>query len=208
MLRQMGEFDVKQRTKDGMFNATELIKQWNISKEFKGRKGKRIDDFINLDKTKEFIMVLQEDINTENSRYLKTYDSTRGKNGGTWMHPYLFIDFAMWINPKFKLSVIKFVYDQLIEQRHLAGDNYKGLTASATKLQGIDYAMLAKGLNWIVFGMHGKGLRQTATQEQLKELADVQKQLAFSIDMGMITTFDELTEVMRKMWSMKFNKSA
>lgn len=29
MIRQMGEFSVKQRTKDGFFNATELLKQWN-----------------------------------------------------------------------------------------------------------------------------------------------------------------------------------
>ena len=40
------------------------------------------------------------------------YLKTRGKyNGGTWMHPMLFIDFAMWINPSFKYDVLKFVYD-------------------------------------------------------------------------------------------------
>lgn len=61
----------------------------------------------------------------------------------------------MWINPKFKLNVIKFVYDQLIEQRHLAGDNYKCLAASATKLEGVDYPTIAKALNWIVFARQG-----------------------------------------------------
>lgn len=29
MIRPMGQFQVVQRTKDGMFNATALIKQWN-----------------------------------------------------------------------------------------------------------------------------------------------------------------------------------
>lgn len=29
ILRPMGEFKVAQRTKDGMFNATALLKQWN-----------------------------------------------------------------------------------------------------------------------------------------------------------------------------------
>lgn len=29
MIRPMGEFKVTQRTKDGFFNATELLKQWN-----------------------------------------------------------------------------------------------------------------------------------------------------------------------------------
>ena len=29
MIRTMGNFNVTQRTKDGFFNATELLKQWN-----------------------------------------------------------------------------------------------------------------------------------------------------------------------------------
>lgn len=29
MVRPMGQFKVEQRTKDGMFNATALLKQWN-----------------------------------------------------------------------------------------------------------------------------------------------------------------------------------
>lgn len=29
MVRPMGDFEVTQRTKDGFFNATELLKQWN-----------------------------------------------------------------------------------------------------------------------------------------------------------------------------------
>ncbi len=29
MIRPMGNFNVIQRTKDGMFNATDLLKQWN-----------------------------------------------------------------------------------------------------------------------------------------------------------------------------------
>lgn len=28
-IRPMGEFKVTQRTKDGFFNATDLLKQWN-----------------------------------------------------------------------------------------------------------------------------------------------------------------------------------
>ena len=29
MIRKMGDFDVHQRTKDGYFNATTRLKQWN-----------------------------------------------------------------------------------------------------------------------------------------------------------------------------------
>ena len=31
MVRPMGDFVVQQRTKDGMFNATDLLRQWNTA---------------------------------------------------------------------------------------------------------------------------------------------------------------------------------
>lgn len=207
MIRKMGNFDISQRTKDSMFSATELLSQWNKSIGASGRKGKRVDDFLNLESTKQFLEVLNEEIlNTDDSRYLKTHISERGKNGGTWMHPFLFIDFAMWINPKFKLSVIKFVYDQLIQQRNDAGDNYISLSASGVKLKGYDFREVAIAMQWIVFNKTGKNLRQTATEQQLQELNKLQSDLAFLIDNGYITSYNQLIEDMRKMYNKKYTK--
>ena len=118
MIRQMGEFQVEQRTRDGFFNATALLKQWNVSKGSK----KEVTKFFDLDSTSELVKTImeRENLNTQSDPYL----STRGKNGGTWVHPILFIDFCMWINPTFKYDVIKFVYDEMIKFRNLAGDAY------------------------------------------------------------------------------------
>lgn len=75
----------------------------------------------------------EENLKVPNLAYLKT----RGKyNGGTWMHPYLFVKFAMWLNPRFEVKVVKFVYDQLIEYRHHAGDNYNVLARSIGRASG------------------------------------------------------------------------
>ena len=198
MVRKMGKFDVTQRTKDGFFNATELIKQWNSNS---GQK-KEVTKFFELENTKEFINALieEENLNTQDSAYLKT----RGKYGGTWMTPILFIKFAMWLNPKFEIQVIKFVYDNLIAFRHNAGDNYVGLTNAVARFENINYSQLAKGLNWIVFDRHEKGIRQTATQEQLERLVEIQKQLAFAVEMGYIRTFEELLNEMRKIYNNKY----
>lgn len=203
MIRSMGNFKVTQRIKDSMFNATTLLKQWNESNNLFGRKGKRIDDFLRLENTQSFLKTLEEELNTEDSRYLKTHESTRGKNGGTWMHPYLFIDFAMWLNPKFKIKVIKFVYDELIKNRHAAGDNYKMLSESGSKLKGYNFQEVAKALNWIVFGKHNKNLRQIATPNQLRELSELQTKLSFAIDMGYIKSYKQLLSELRKVWSEK-----
>lgn len=194
MIRKMGQFEVSQRTQDGMFNATLLLKQWNDANGTK----KEVKEFIRNDQTQAFIEVLknEEFTNGDNSPYL----ATRGNKGATWMHPYLFIKFAMWLNPRFEYHVIKFVYDQLIELRHSAGDNYKGLTSAVSRLNNVNYSLLAKGLNYVVFGKHEEGLRQIATQDQLKQLTELQSKLAFAIDMGYIKSFDELVNELRRIY--------
>jgi len=203
MIRKMGNFDVIQRTKDSMFNATQLLKQWN---KYSGQK-KMMSHFLENISTKEFIKVLKNDNDTSyrNSVIMKSR-ANKGINAGTWMHPYLFIDFAMWLNPKFKLEVIKFVYDQLIEFRHSAGDMYRGLTNSLMKFKDVNYSQVAKGLNWITFDKHESGIRQVASQNQLKELTDLQKKLAFAIDMGYIKSYDQLIKEMRKLYNVKNSK--
>lgn len=198
MIREMGPFHICQRTKDAFFNATDLVKQWN---QHSGQK-KEVTKFFELENTKTFIEALmkEENLNTQDLAYLKT----RGKFGGTWMTPILFIKFAMWINPAFEVKVIKFVYDQLIEFRHKAGDLYIGLSSAISRFPDANYSEVAKALNWIVFNRHEKGIRQLATPEQLKEMNDIQKQLAFAIDMDYIKTFSQLLDEMRRLWHRKY----
>jgi len=200
MIRKMDIFEIHQRTKDGMFNATYLLKQWNKNSS---SASKTMGNFIRKDSTIEFIDALEND---DNLKDVKTHlIKTRGKHGGTWMSPLLFIDFAMWLNPSFKVKVLQFVYDQLIENRHLAGDNYNILTSAIVKLKGVNYSLVAQALNYIVFGRHEKELRQNATQAQLDELIKLQEQYAFAINMGYIKTFDGLMKELRKSWNLKYN---
>lgn len=70
MVRRMGEFDVVQRTKDSMFNATTLLNQWN---KYSGQ-SKEVSKFFENENTKEFItaLITEEKLNTPNSAYLAT----------------------------------------------------------------------------------------------------------------------------------------
>ena len=67
MKRPMGNFLVEQRTKDSMFNATNLLKQWNEFVEHNddtqkvGYVKKDLDDFFNNKGIKEFINALMEE---------------------------------------------------------------------------------------------------------------------------------------------------
>jgi len=209
MVRRMGSFEVLQRTKDGYFNANELLSQWNSNKSNTKR---QMLDFLNSKATGEFLNALNEEIAQSGFSDMalsikKGRNTAKGKTKDeVWMHPYLFIDFSMWLNPKFKLSVIKFVYDQLIQQRNDAGDNYKSLATSVVKLKGYSFQEVAKALQWIVYNKTGKNLRQTATQEELQELNDIQTKLSFAIDMNYITSYSQLLGEMRKIYNNKYKK--
>ena len=219
MTRLMGEFKVVQRTKDGMFNATDLADQWNTHDP---DNVKRIDNFLVNSATKNFIKALNEEVVLQNytsklqisyetlQRELDLFDiqnipkeildSTRGRYGGTWMHPFLFIKFAMWLNPRFEVQVIKFVYDKLISYRHGAGDNYKTLSGAASRFDDVNYKRVAKGLNYIIFGKHQNGIRNYATEKELERLVKLEEKLAFCIDMGYIKSFDDLIGEMRRIY--------
>jgi len=90
---------VRHRSSDGYINLTELCKAGN--KHFKS--------WNSLLGTKEFLNILSEstDIPVE---VLVEYENS-GDNRGTWGHPYVAIEIAHWICPKFKVLVSKWVFE-------------------------------------------------------------------------------------------------
>lgn len=118
-----------QRTKDGFFNATVLLDNWNKRECIQV---KQLARYKENKTTKEFIKQLQKE------GVKNPYISGRGKFGGTWMHGKLFIDFAMWVSVEFKSIVIDYVLDGLIKSRHEAGDYYNEMSATILKTH-VDY---------------------------------------------------------------------
>ena len=232
MIRKMGNFDVIQRTKDGFFNATSLLKQWNefvrnvnlnninfdqINENLnRGNsphlKEKDIKEFFSNKATQEYIGVIlsKENLSNKNS----VYTASRGNKGGTWMHPMLFIDFAMWLNPYFKYDVLRFVSDEMIKYRNLAGDSYKTLASHVATIvpkQLMPMAMkkIAQGLNFIVFGDHKHAMRNEVGEEtKQEELFQLQQKVADLIGDEFIKSFDELITYLRKLYGRKYTPKA
>lgn len=69
---------------------------------------KRLQNYFDNKATKEFLSSLAKEENCEVSDLLQ---SKRGKYGGTWAHPLIFLDLCMWLSPKFKVAALKIVYD-------------------------------------------------------------------------------------------------
>lgn len=198
ILRPMGQFQVQQRTKDGMFNATALLKQWNEMME----SDKRLQSYFSNDSSNEFIetIIKRENLNSKKSCYL----TVRGKNGGTWMHPMLFIDFAMWINPSFKYDVLRFVYDQMIKYRNEAGDAYRDLSAAVynivdrSQMQSL-MAQISKGINYVVFGEHRNMIRNDkGTEQDQRRLYEMERKVASLINDGFLKDHGQVMNYLRK----------
>lgn len=207
MVRHMGDFIVQQRTKDGMFNATSLLKQWNDST---GQQ-KQMFHYFDNSTTKEFIETIQtkEHFTQRDSVYVKS-KARADRGGGTWMHPMLFIDFAMWINPSFKYDVLMFVSDQMLKYRNESGDGHKYLSGAVATLVEKPFmsgamSQISTAVNFCVFGEHRKMIRNERGDEaSQRALSEFEHKVADLIYEGFIKSYYDLIKYLRDVWRRKF----
>ncbi|MFZ1389441.1 MAG: KilA-N domain-containing protein [Thiolinea sp.] len=182
MKRELMENIIEQRTSDSFINATSLLSIYNS----KAEKPKMLADFWGNKGTDEFLKALCNELNSNVAKkhYLESdlYSTKRGVGGGTYMHPYLFVKFAMWLSAEFEVKVVKWVYDNLIKVRHEAGDHFIEM-ADAIKIRYIEvnhkdpnplvYIQEANYLKSLAFGYKDKE-RNEATEAELKLLDALQ----------------------------------
>ncbi|CDG00412.1 P22AR C-terminal domain-containing protein [Avibacterium paragallinarum] len=89
---------------DAYLNATAIAKHFN----------KLPNEWLRLESTQEYIDLLCKKLNTGKSRILKT---TRGVNGGTWLHRRLAVPFARWLNVEFAIWCDEEIEKILIGQK-------------------------------------------------------------------------------------------
>ena len=218
--RQMGDFNVYQQTKDAYFDTSALLHQWNMNRKTK----KKIDEFLRIKPTKEFIDELGNELKINDTDYNQHQEPTliytikgrtlKGK-GSTpdkvWMHPYLFIKFAMWLNPRFEVQVIKFVYDQLITLRNQIGDGYKEFSNACSKIGCVtpdDYKIMARCLNCAVLGKERQSRqRNELTEKEADDIGKISNLFVNAVENGWITTIDQAKAYFRKEYNSRFLKS-
>ena len=207
MKRPLADFTVEQRTKDGYFCLTGLLNNWNLKMGTK----KELKDYFENKTTQEFVKALadEENLHGDKSPYVKS-KARLDRGGGTWGHPLLFIDFAMWLNPHFKVKVLKFVSDQMLTYRNEAGDAYKQLSSAMSKIctphQMKRYMpILGKGINYIVAGHHEHQLRnEYGTEEKQKEYFELEKQVAMLVNEGFLRTPEDVANYLRRKFQNKY----
>lgn len=125
------------------------------------------------------------------------------------MTPLMFLDFAMWLNPAFKVKVLKFVQDEMIKFRNLAGDAYPTMCRAVCSILPGDVFQrkikdLAKSLNIIVYGKHESEMRNKIGDEaKIRELYELELQIAQWINLGLVTNYDQLKSVLHRLYYQK-----
>lgn len=163
-----------QRSKDYYFNATLLIKCWN---ERNPNKEKQLARFLVQKETKEYI----EQLKKEGIEVPYIAGRGKGDNAGTWMHPNLFVDLAMWVSVEFKVKVLSYVVDKLIQMRCDAGDYYKEMCATIMDTHISIYGTKPPGMLYINEARMIKQIanleieRNEMTEKDLSRLTMLQK---------------------------------
>jgi len=210
---------IKQNTKDGQtLSVSDLQKAYNVARFQFGWSHRKTEDIV---KTKEFqercyhllyersiikmnIIIFMEMIEKEgvikilkNLSVWKTVG--RGDNKSTYADPYIWVLLAMELNPMIYAKVVIWLTDSLIMNRIIAGTEFRPMNSAISRIiSNPNYPMYSRLINLKVFGKHEKGLRDSASEEQLHHLSEMERFIIQSIDMGIIKNEVQLVKVIER----------
>lgn len=115
--KTLGEI-ISQKSKSGFFNLSELVAAGNKYRAINGMKLVRLESYFKNTANIDFMNELKE-------KYGKIKTDGRGRGVDIWAHPLLFLDVALWIDPKMKVEVYEWLLDNLLQFRNESGDSYK-----------------------------------------------------------------------------------
>lgn len=119
MKRELFGQQISQKSKSEFFSATDLAKAGNKWRSLHDLTPFNLSQYFNKESTKEFVKSLQDRYNQQ------VVIKGRGRTSQTWVHPLLFIDIALNINPRLKIEVYEWLFDNLIKYRNNSGESYK-----------------------------------------------------------------------------------
>lgn len=163
-----------QANSDAWFNATDMAAIY----------GKKVHEYLRLPVTTELIAALCDVHNAGKSRFIK---SKRGKNGGTWLSQDLAVDFAAWLDVRFRIWMLKTITNLLAnatswnQEREMVKaiqgvftDTMKALAESkGTPAKWYDYKNECCRINRALTGKWDKLERDGLSKPQLKIIREM-----------------------------------
>ena len=186
MKRELMGITVRQNHKTNMFNANDLHKIGNEHRKILGLPAKQLAQYFTIAPTEELI---KEICLTEVIKLDDVKKATKGKDGGTWVHPIIFADLAMWYSPKLKYKVLKWVIDDLMAARDESGDSYKRMSSTLSRCfpkefeQPLSFIKVARAIANACNVQECADKWQKATEAQLKLRDRIQSNIELIADL-------------------------
>ena len=206
-----------QNTTDSYFNATQFLKDFNEHNPENTKK--LMYDFLRLDRTKDFLNRYEKrkieksqvsdyqvkgkspksDNQQVSSFYVKKGKTL--KDGSKIPDTYffckeLFFEFGCWLSVDLRLDLYEIVWDNVVEYRNnLKGKFSKEFTDAITTIEEEpSYFKVYSSLNKTVFGknINNENQRDSATEEQLKFIHEIESDIITLIKFGYIKTFEDV----------------
>ena len=134
----------------------------------------------------------------------------RGADQKWFLNPYLFFAVALEMSPKLYAKVIMWVEDGLLDMRNEAGRSYVRMSSMLYSIVDDkdnfkDYiSNVAKGINFVVFNEHEDGRRNRASKEELDMVVEIERKIAYGVELGAFKTYDDVMKELRKMWTKRW----
>lgn len=194
----MADVSLLQKTDELFFNATLIAKQF----------GKKPDDFLRLQATKEYIEEVLSDSQVGISRLEDLVRTTHGgKFKGTWLHQELAYEFAGWLSATFRRNLHKWADNRVKEEYQRKQHRLElktgflpltnAIQSAHTDLKPYHFSNECDLINRLVTGLPAKTFKQvrgvdsvrdglTAAESQLMDKLQAQNtsliELGFSYD--------------------------
>ncbi len=192
---------VRQNHKTGYFEIKGLENEVNRKRLKKNKPLKKHSEYLRIDATVEFLEALSMEEGLPISDLVIT---KRGRNGGTWVHPLVFLDFALWTDVKLKVKVYKWIYDNLLAFRDNSGDSFKlqntSLYTTYPKAFKNKY-MYSKVANVISDACRVPRVKerwQTASEAQLKMRDDIHNNISLICELAPTDVWSTLTHAIER----------
>lgn len=202
---------IRQETKDCFLSLSDLQEAYTHARVMNGWSDRKVQDVIAYESNIERIFYLlseQKIINSCLDEFMKSvnqkgiikvlkelgvYKTTgRGENKQSSCNPYIWVLLAMEMNPQLYAKVVIWLTDKLIINRIEACDLNKNLRSAYGRFGNPDYGELNKALNIKVFGYHETGMRNLASEKDLRTLCYLQDSLCFCIKQGYLKSKEDV----------------
>jgi len=191
MQRRLFGCEIAQKSKSGMFSATDIVRAGNKWRMINGHPVFQLSAWLKSKQTMEFIKELEERF----GKKVVNKERKRGRGSHTWVHPLLSVDLALAISPRLKIEVYQWLYDELLKYRNDSGDSYK-LMCGALHARHRNPRSFKDYIQGVALRIRKRcGVRdwQRATQMQLKRRDKIHEEIAILADV--LNSADQAVEI-------------